>query len=353
MCHAGARGETAKQIAEALHFTLPPERLHPAFQSVVHDLSRSVGSEGCELGIANCLWGDKRYRIKRVFRDLLRNCYGSQVRQADFAGDHAGAARDINAWAMRETRGRIPGIIEPGQIPSAAVLLCANAVYFKGKWESLFREWDTKDEPFELAGGEEVDVPLMQQGGVFGYVETDDLQILQMPYAGADFAMVVLLPSKASSIAELEARLTVENLEAWLDALRGTSVLAYMPRFSIDSTFDLIPPFQAMGIVDAFISGRCDLSGICAGVERVARVSQRALVEVDEEGTVAVAITDWIPIGSDGGGDGEIPPPPPVFRADHPFIFLITDTRTRGILFLGRVMDPREGTPSDAAAGPF
>jgi serpin B len=349
MCRAGARGDTAGQMASALHFTLPPGRLHPAFQSMVHDLARSVGSKGCELGIANCLWGDRRFRIRKEYLDLLRTHYGSEVRQADFAGDRVGAAREINAWAMRESRGRIPGIIQPSEIPPQAVLLCANAVYFKGKWKNQFEEWATRDEPFELTGGERVEVPMMRQNAEFGYAEADGLQVLRMPYIGSGFAMIVLLPAGTSSIAELEAHLTQVNLEAWLGALRDTLVRVYLPRFSIDSRFDLMPPLRAMGIVDAFIAGKCDLSGIGEGIERVARVNHRALVEVDEEGTVAIALTHWIPIGADDGLD---PPPPPVFRADHPFVFLIIDTRTRGILFIGRVTDPREDAPSAAAAGP-
>jgi len=335
MTYAGARGNTERQMAEVLHFELGQEGLHPAFRELFMELNSRPGGRRYELSVANALWGQKGYRFLEEFRELVRKNYGGGLNQVDFVKARETARRTINTWVEGETRGKITDLLKPGIINSWTRLVLTNAIYFKGYWASRFKEELTQEAPFTLVTGGKVNVPMMHLNGEFRYMETDDLQALELPYLGGDLSMVVFLPKETDGIRNFEPSLTAGSLKKWLVRFREQEVLVALPKFKMTCDFRLDQALKSMGMTDAF--EEADFSGMTGRKELfIAAVVHKAFVEVNEEGTEAAAATAVV---MEKGAVGQRPP---VFRADHPFLFLIRDLRSNSILFLGRVMDPRE-----------
>lgn len=350
MAHAGARGRTAEQMAECLHFTLPQEDLHAAFAALGELLDRRLAQHGCQLHVANRLWGQRGYPFLDAFLATTRDRFGAELAQVDFAQPEA-ASGMINDWVAEQTAEKIREIVSPDLIdPQTTRLILTNAIYFNGKWHSPFPSMSTQPAPF-FAGSRKIMVPMMHQRERFRYAAVDELQILEMPYVGRELSMVVLLPRlRPRALADLQQALSAESLEAWLSRLRPGEVEVYFPRFKFESHFGLTDVFQSMGMVLPFQPGAADLSGMNGGTEPVwlQHVIHKAFVRVDEEGTEAAAATALGVFGA-----MMRPPPIPVFRADHPFLFLIRDNRSGTLLFLGRVTQPESFEAGASKRGPF
>ena len=200
---------------------------------------------------------------------------------------------------------------------------------------SQFEKSATQEARFWVSPDTAVNVAMMSQEQEFNYTENGDLQILELPYTGEDLSMIILLPKGTDGLAQLEASLTVESLDAWLVRLRKRRVMVYLPRFKTTSQFSLKKVLESMGITNAFRPGVADFSGI-DGTENlyVSAVVHKAFVDVNEEGTEAAAATGVVV------GVTAMPAGPAVFRADHPFLFLIRDKGSGSIVFLGRLADP-------------
>jgi serpin B len=218
-------------------------------------------------------------------------------------------------------------------------LLLTNAIYFKGDWTRKFDEAATKEESFHLDRIDKVKVKMMRQQADLSYAKVDDVQVLELPYGNRDLSMVVLLPSRAGGLAELEAALSVNSVNTWLRALLPHTVNVFLPRFRLTEQFALADVLRSMGMATAFDittadffgitdPGACILVPIC-----ISEVIHKALVEVNEEGTEAAAATA-VSMGYVGMA------PHAVFRADHPFIFMIRHNGSGSILFMGRVVNP-------------
>lgn len=338
MTYAGARGNTAAQMAKVLHFELEEARLHRAFQKLINQLNAQGKKGGYQLSVANALWGQKGYGFLKEFLDLTRKHYGAGLHELDFVGATEAARKTINAWVEKETKAKIKDLIKPGVLDTTTRLVLTNAIYFKGDWASKFKEERTRPEPFHLGSGKSVDVPLMRQTEEFKYMEADGFQALELPYVGEHLSMVVLLPEKCDGLPALEKSLTRENLDKWLSQLRKQKVHVFVPKLKMTCEFSLGEGLQAMGMTDAF-GGSADFSGMNGKKDLlISAVLHKAFVEVNEEGTEAAAATAVV-MGLKAAR-GTIPAAIPIFRADHPFLFLIRDTRSKSILFLGRVMNP-------------
>ncbi|HNS50611.1 MAG TPA: serpin family protein [Anaerolineae bacterium] len=343
MTYAGARGETERQMASTLHFTLGQGRLHPAFASLLGRMVE-VGAAGhLRLHIANSLWPQAGYRFLDDYLAACRAHYGVTVRALDYATDPEECRRRINGWAERQTEGRIRDLIPPC-IPDALTrLVLANAVYFKGRWLTPFDEQRTEQAAFHLAAGAQVSAPMMGHKCTLGYASLDGLQVLELPYAGGDLSMIVLLPNEVSGLPELERRLTPPRLAGWLGQLARREVQVWLPRFRLELKIVLNRMLARLGMPDAFDADRADFSGMDGRVRwlYMAFAVHQAAVDVSEEGTEAAAATAVLIKAR------SLPPAVPEFRADHPFLFLIHERATGAILFLGRVANPLGGGPQD------
>lgn len=341
MAYAGARGRTAAQMSNALHFDPNQKTFHVAYRTHLAQVKKSARAEGCALHQANALWGQTNAGFLKPFLKTLKDDYGAPLRKVDFVLGSGAARKKINKWVSKETKKKIQNILAPGALDPTTRLVLANAVYFKGDWASKFEKEDTTDQPFIVAGGANVDVPMMRQKHTFNFMGNESLQILMLPYRGDAFSMFVLLPRTADGLPELESTLTVENLKHWLSQLQPHSVDVHLPKFEFERTFNLRDTLVGMGMTDAFDPTVADLSGMNGKRDKrdlfIQHVIHKAWVEVYEEGTKAAAATT-ITIGC-----GVAPhPPPATFRADHPFLFTIVEMRTRSILFIGRMTDPEE-----------
>jgi serpin B len=333
MTYEGARGDTAAQMSESLHFEVSPERLRPAFQALEQALAPAEDA-GYELHVANSLWGMQGHSFHSEFLDVLRTSYDAPLHQVDFAEAEAARAT-INDWVAEVTRGKIDELIPSGVLDALTRLVLANAIYFKGDWASKFEPKATKSQPFKLLAGKPVKTPLMHQVATFGYAETDDAQVLSLPYKGEELSMIVVLPRQDDGLPAIEAKLDAAALEAWTQDLGERKVSVFLPRFKVESSFKLSEELAALGMKDAFNPDSADLSGMDGTRELyIKEVVHKSFVEVNEEGTEAAAATGVIV------GVRSAPAPPPEFRADHPFLFFIRHDATGSILFIGRLAKP-------------
>ncbi len=337
MTYAGARENTEMQMAHTLHFPLDQKRLHSVFASLEAELNGVREKGSVQLNVANALWPQQGYAFLREFLALTKKHYGVLITPVDY-GDAETARGKINAWVEGKTAHKIKDLIKPGILTALTRLVLVNAIYFKGDWANQFDATRTQHAPFWVTPTDELQTPMMTQEQNLGYAESDGLQILELPYVGSDLSMIVLLPGEIDGLAELENRLTVENLEKWTNHLWERQVLVFLPRFRTSSQFRLESTLMQMGMTDAFdseanFSGMDGVDGREQGLY-IAAVIHQAFVDVNEEGSEAAAATAVL-MAAKG-----ISSPPPIFRADHPFTFLIRDKRTGSILFLGRVVNP-------------
>jgi serine protease inhibitor len=335
MTYAGTRGNTALQMARTLHFTLSPEELHPAFAALAADLVRAGDPAQVNLQVANALWPQIGYPLLAPFMATLETNYGTAVTAVDYRSSEAARQR-INHWVEDQTQQRIRELIPPGVLTSLTRLVLTNAIYFKGQWASQFDPALTAPAPFHVMPESTITMPMMAKKQTAGYAEFDGLQLLELPYTGDEVAMVILLPRRVDGLAELEATLTAEQLARWLGAMRRREVEVFLPRYSVSQGLRLDQALRALGMTDAFDPDRADLSGMDGNRHwlYIAAVLHKAFVDVNEEGTAAAAATAVVVAMR------ALPKPPPVVRADHPFLFLIRARRSGSILFLGRVVNP-------------
>ncbi len=341
MTWAGAAGRTGVEMAQVLRFGGKGEEVHADFARMSGELNVLGRSGGVKLSIANALWAQKGLSLKSEFLGLTRRNYGAGLNELDLKNDPEGSRRTINRWVEDKTERKIKDLIPRGALGEGLVL--TNAVYFKGLWERQFKKEDTQDGTFFPGVGRQVSVPLMHQIRDFGYFETPDLQGLELAYKGRALSLAILLPKKTDGLPLLEKSLTAQALNGWLSHLREREVAVYIPRFKLTSTFSLADTLGDMGMSSAFIPcGRpepacADFSGMDGLRDLyISAVLHKAFVEVNEEGTEAAAATAVVmrltatPLRAE----------PPVFRADHPFIFLIRHRSSGAILFMGRLADP-------------
>ena len=331
MTYAGARGNTEKQMATTLHFTLPNQRLHPAFGFLQKQLIQEEKSRGYQLFLANALWGQKGEPILKEFLDLNKDYYDAGLTLLDFVNETEKSRQIINQWVEEKTKEKIKELIPQGGVDPATVLVLTNAIYFKGVWMIKFEKKDTELADFAISAEKKVQVDMMHLKEDFKYYEDEKMQVLELPYKSDELSMLVLLPQEIAGIKKVEDTLTVENLNVLLSKMQAEKVDVYLPKFKIVwGTFSLNEALIALGMRDAF--GNADFSGINGrGGIWISDVFHKAFIEVNEEGTEAAAATAVVMRKAELSV---------VFHADHPFIFIIKDNRTGSILFMGRVMNP-------------
>lgn len=338
MTYAGARGETEAQMAQALHFDLSQDALHPAFAALQGQLDAVQANGVVQLSLANALWPHVDYPFLESFLNLVRLYYGVSLVTLDYRSDPEAARQAINAWAEAQTRGKIKDLIPAGVLNALTRLVLTNAIYFKGNWASQFDDALTVNAPFTVQADQQVAVPLMTQKLTCGYGEFPELQVLELPYVGEALSMLVLLPRQVDGLASLEAQLTPGALAQWTARLRQSEVLVYLPRFKVEAAFRLDDALKPLGMVDAFDMELANFAGMDGtDMLSISAVLHKAFVEVNEEGTEAAAATAVVM------NLRAMPRPQPIFRADHPFLFLVRENSTGSVLFLGRVVDPTMG----------
>jgi serpin B len=330
MVYAGARNRTAEEMARAFAFSGPEDEVHSALGQLTTDLNQRS-----TVAVANRLWCHKNFPLLQSFTDLLKDRYDASVGSTDFVSDPGGSTESINRWVADQTRDRITDLLGPSDVDEYTRVVLVNAIYFKADWLTEFRKSSTRTGPyFEVSPGNRVEVAMMSGKLKVKQLLTPEVQAAELPYAGSDLAMDILLPPRGIALSELERSLELGRLEGWLDALTKVNIGVSMPRFEARFALDLEDPLKKLGMVEAFTE-EADLSGMTGKRNLYLSFARhQAFIKVDETGTEAAAATA-------GGGsvlvsntDSEW------FEVDRPFLFLIRDTATGAILFMGRVVDP-------------
>jgi serpin B len=335
--YEGARANTADEIRTVFHFPNDTTVLRMGYFAVNAEINR--GDANFTLRTANALWAEKNFPFLPLYTGTVTHFYAANATNLDFASHPEDSRVTINRWTEEKTNNLIRDLIPPGVIDTMTRLVITNAIYFKGTWLQQFNTTKTTEEDFHVTSGKTVRVPMMQrtdEDSVYRYAATDDLQILELPYAnqsGSGLSMLVLLP-REHDLSAVHRALTPANMTTLRDAMTPTRVDVYLPKFRLETEYRLDRDLAAMGMPTAFTDG-ADFSGMDGAKDlSISAVIHKAYVDVNEEGTEAAAATAVV-IRLTSAGSG-----PEVFYANHPFLFLIRDNKSGAILFLGQVSDP-------------
>jgi serpin B len=333
------------------------------------------GTDPTEITVANALWGEKTYRFNENYLDSVNEYYGTgAVELVDFRNQAEAQRVRINEWAERMTRNRITNVLPAGSVDDSTRMILANAIYFKSEWEEPFEVTRTMDEDFTLASGTKVKTRLMRREEIGGarhgafhadgspfatpvdlapgdeatprYPGEDGFAIVELPYRGGRFAMVILAPNSPEGLPAVEKRLTADTLSVWLGRLSRRRTTVILPKFRAETSYALDGILEPLGMVDAFTRpmpyGGADFTGMADRRELyISLVQHKAYVDVNEEGTEAAAVTA-VEVSWGGIEERQRIPFIPEFRADRPFLYWIRDVRSGCVLFMGRMTHPQK-----------
>jgi len=315
----GAKGNTAEEIQNVFGLD---QNSKEQFQAINNILNQE--KPGYIIEVANSLWLAQDFELYSEYADTVQIYYNGVIEKVNFADDGTNV---INGWVSDKTRQKIPKLFDPPLAPNTRLVI-ANAIYFNGTWAMPFDEKNTRDDKFIITPGEDVTVPFMNKDSFYNYTAADGFQIVELPYEKNSASMLILLPDRIDGISSVEEQLTAENLVKWRSEMAKSRLFLQIPKFTLQTEYNLVKDLMALGIVDAF--GPADFSGISSESLFIDRAVHKAFVDVNEKGTEAAAATGVTMVES----------MPPTFRADHPFVFVIMDNETGNILFLGKVVNP-------------
>ena len=326
MTYNGAAGETQRAMSEALRLDgMEPDEVNQAALGLLQslcDLNPEVA-----LDIANSIWTREGYPFKSDFLEQNLEYYGAKTVSLDF--NDPAALDAINGWVDDSTRGKIRKIIKV--IYPSDVMFLINALYFKGSWSEVFDKRNTKPRAFHLENGTEIMLPMMSQARVFPVLLTEDFDAVKLPYVKENVGMYVFLPSAESSLDEFLNTLSLENWESWMSRFTRSTIDIVLPRFKLEYEAELKDALTALGMGVAFDSD-ADFSSMSDLGLAISRVKHKAVVDVDEEGTVAAGVT-VVAMAVSGH---------PRIEVDRPFFVAIRDDATGTILFMGAVYEPED-----------
>ncbi len=337
MVRAGANGATAEQLDTAL--AGKSKRIEPANRKTLREqlLQEFVPGSGTYTRIANSLWTAKGYPLDPAFADLASNSYAAKIEALDFSGDPGGASKKINDWVSDTTEQQINQIVDPIDIDPLTRAVLANSVLFHGRWAEPFNKALTTQAPFS-APGRKVQVPTMT--GQADVTVSPTMTTVSKGFNGS-YRMRIAMP-KTSTATALDTATTTLFTGSVPTGEACHDLPLHLPKWNTSSDFDLIPPLKKIGITDLFDANRADLTGVSpmAGLEGlyISKAVQKATVAVDEEGTVAAALTGLFARAV--SANPNFGPCPSEVKVNRPFAFVIQHTVTGEVLFAGRVMNP-------------
>jgi serpin B len=351
MVRPGARGATAAEMDKVLHdFGAPGQAaeivsLLQALKSGTSyddtDPQATPNPSGptpvVELDVSNAVFSQKGMSLQPAYLDSLSSGFGAGLGLLDYAKDPEGARQIINQWASDRTKGRIPAVLQPGDVNALTRIALANAIYLKAGWQYQFDPKDTTPLPFTRDDGSKVSVPTMAMDRLLNYSAGSGYRAVTLPFTGSGtLAMTIVVPDDMASFV---GGLTAAKLAAIEIQGSRYDVDLTLPRFSVETRTDLASTLAAMGMPALFDQGAADLSGITTDEKLyIAKVIHQANIDVVEQGTTAAAVTVAVGMATTGGGESL--PQPVQFHVDRPFLYFIQEQSTGTVLFMGRVVDP-------------
>jgi serpin B len=335
MTYAGARNETQLEMNKTLHFGLDQPKMHADFSSLLNKIIYQ--GDITQLCIANSLWAQKDYVFLEDYFNMVKMKYGAGIENVDFINN---AEREktrlkINEWIERKTNDKIKEIIQPGMLNDQSRLVLVNAIYFLGKWDDPFNKELTSKGLFHLTPKNTTETFFMNNTLGLNYFEDETMQTIEIPYEGNKFSMIIILPKSGSDIEAVEKSMNDDRYLQIAGSLKYETVQLSMPKFKTTCKYYLNETLLKLGMTISF-SDYADFSGMTGSRDlKIDEVIHQAYIDVSEKVTEAAAATAvFMRTMSANTIQNK------VFIADHPFMFMITETETGSILFMGKVMNP-------------
>lgn len=330
MTRNGANGPTKDEMTGVLAFDESQGDDLNVYQKKLVDALKKADNK-INLNIANSIWYRNNETVEPNFIQINQDYFNAEVNALNFS-DSEGSKRTINNWVNKQTKGKIPKIVD--EVTSDHVMFLINAIYFYGQWQNKFDVKDTKKESFYPELGNEVKVNMMHQEASLGYSSNDLFTMVEMPYGNGHFNMVALMPNDGKKVSDIVNDLDDESWGRWMKSLYKQEVVLGFPKFKFEGDYELNEPLIRMGMPLAF-SGSANFTSILSkGGIYISKVKHKTYIEVDEKGTEAAAVTSVEMVVTSVG------PQKLQFTANKPFVFAITEKDTNTILFLGKFMMP-------------
>ena len=330
MSYEGTDGQTASEIKDVFGLLPDDESRRNAIKSAIQTLE--ANNTEYTLNVANALWIKDTFNPYQRYVDVLSTYYDSSVGKINTSQSSYDM---INNWASDATNEKITNIIEPPIINIYTAIILTNAVYFNGTWVSEFKPTATQNRDFWVDSENSIKTEMMKQSKSFNYTKIDGIKMIQMPYKGDRISMLAIIPDDSASMESLEKKLSMASLSRWIDNMTPTAVEVLFPKFKINVDYDLIPILKDAGIKDAFEEG-ANFSKLSDDFTYISNALHFAFVDVNEKGTEAAAVTVIV---NDKIADFSMLYAE-TFHADQPFIFMIWDSETNSILFIGKIINP-------------
>lgn len=331
--YSGANGKTKEQIASTFGFPLEDKFLLKELSASQNELNMR-NKKGIEIAIVNQLWADSKHKFRNTYLSEAEKAFSAPIKTLDFRSKPDESRVEINRWAESNTKARIKDLLPKGSISHLTALVITNAIYFKGQWDNKFEEANTSHDVFYSIENKKIECMMMNKQGNFNYLEEEGFQLLELPYAGKAFSMIILLPNEGVDFNEAEANLSYESLSGHFERMSPTDVKIMMPKFKFDSKYEFKNILSRMGMPIAFTNA-ADFTRMSEKSDlKIDQVYHKAFIEVNEEGTEAAAATAVVVVRKSISI-------PVDFIANRPFQFFIRDNSSGNILFIGRVMNPK------------
>lgn len=330
MTRNGAKGLTKDEMNHVLAFDETEGDDLNAYQKKLVDALKKADKK-LTLDIANSIWYRNDVNVEPDFIQINQDYFNAEVNALNFS-DAQGAKQTINNWVNKQTKTKIPEIVD--EVTPDHVMFLINAVYFYGQWQNKFDAKDTRKEAFYPESGNKVEINMMHQEASLGYFSNDMFTMVEMPYGNGHFNMVALLPNEGKKVSDIVIAMDDDSWGTWMESLQNQEVVLGFPKFKFEGEYELNDPLIRMGMPLAF-SGSADFTGILTqGGIYISKVKHKTFIEVDEKGTEAAAVTSVEMEVTSAG------PQKRQFTANKPFVFAITEKDTNTILFLGKLMMP-------------
>lgn len=334
MLYAAAEGETKAQIQKTFYYP-SMDVLNPNSAALYNQFNKP--NPDYKLATVNDLWMEQGLTPTKSYVDTVQRYYGGQVTNLDFESNPNPSRLIINKKIAQHTNQLIPELLPKGSIKKNTVAVLTNAVYFKGDWKTPFNIQSTSEQPFYTHVGTSPNIKMMHTQADFAYSEDKQVQVVQLPYKGDDLSMLVILPKSKEKTAmqQLVRDLSADKIKEWNKDLITQEVNLHLPKFKLKERYDMKDMLSDMGMPIAFNQDKATFKLFDQSLSTwIDEIYHQAVVIVDEKGTEAAAATGIV-VSTESASA-----PPPVFKADHPFLFMIKDNRTDAILFLGQVNKP-------------
>ncbi|XP_049630424.1 serpin I2 [Suncus etruscus] len=335
MIQLGAKGKAQQQIRQTLKFQ---ETSKGEEFSVLKSFFSAISEKKQEFtfNLANALYIQEGFTVKEQYLHGNKEFFQSAIKLVDFQ-DTKACAETISNWVEKTTDGKIKDMFTGEEFGPLTRLVLVNAIYFKGDWEQKFKKESTQLMDFTKKDGTTINIPMMKAllKTKYGYFSESSMsyQVLELPYKGNEFSLIIILPAEDVAIEEMEKLITAPQIWKWFSEMEEEEVEISLPRFKIEQKLDFKDALYSLNITEIF-SGGCDLSGITDSSEvYVSQVMQKNFFELNEEGSEAATSTGVnIPVIMSLARNQ--------FIANHPFLFIVKNNKTESILFMGRVTNP-------------